>query len=73
VDGTTTDEEEERLKAKEDRQKRREYQRKFLGDLVGCGREVVEEYKDAQIVSGKVLFWLVVEILHCANNLAGQL
>jgi len=47
VDGTMTDEEEERLKAKEDRQKRREYQRKFLGDLVGCGREVVEEYKDA--------------------------
>ncbi len=39
MDGTTANEEEERLKAKEDRQKRRKDQRKFLGNLVGCGRE----------------------------------
>jgi hypothetical protein len=32
---------------------------------------VVEEYGDAQIGNGEVLLWLVVEIFHYANNLAG--
>jgi hypothetical protein len=33
------------------------------------GESVEEEYRDAQIGSGEVLLWLVVEVLRCTNNL----